>query len=74
MQHPNIDLYSCITSQFQQFFKRVFYLKQIIVITGAPFQREDRGNYLRCPPSLNPALGACERPTLLFAVILHRTV
>ena len=34
MQHRNIDLYSCIASDSQQFFKRVFYLKQIIVIMG----------------------------------------
>jgi len=34
MQHRNIDLCSCIASE-SQFFKRVFYLKQIIVITGA---------------------------------------
>jgi len=33
MQHRNTDLYSCKASELQ-FFKRVFYLKQIIVITG----------------------------------------
>jgi len=33
MQHRNTDLYSCIASE-RQFFKRVYYLKQIIVITS----------------------------------------
>jgi len=31
------ELYSCIASELQKFFKRVFYLKQINVITVAPF-------------------------------------
>jgi len=37
MQHGTIDLYSCIASESRQFFKRVFYLQQVIVITGNPF-------------------------------------
>jgi len=53
MHYPNIDLYSCIASE-SQFFKRVFYLKQIIVITGAPL--EGGGTIAPVAPPLNPAL------------------
>ena len=48
-QHQNIDLYSFIACEPQS-FKRVFYLKQIFVITGAPLERRARGNCPRCPP------------------------
>ena len=41
MQHRNIDLYSCIASEWQ-FFKREFYLKQRIVIMGYPWSGEPR--------------------------------
>jgi len=34
----------------QQFFKRIFYLKQMNVITGGPLERRARGNCARCPP------------------------
>ena len=50
MQHRNIDLYSCIASDSQQFFKRVFYLKQIIVIMGGAFERGHRCNSPRFSP------------------------
>ena len=42
----HLYLYSCIACESQS-FKRVFYLKQIFVITGAPLERRARGN---CPP------------------------
>jgi len=50
-----IELYSCISFESRQFFKGIFYLKQINVITVAPLERRTGGN---CPP-LNPALNAC---------------
>ena len=31
-----VELYSCIASESQKFFKRVFYLKQINFITAGP--------------------------------------
>jgi len=34
------DLHSCIAFESRQVFKRIFYLKQIIVITGAPSSGE----------------------------------
>jgi len=48
----NIELYSCISFESRQFFKRIFYLKQINIITGAPLERRVRGNCPRCPPPL----------------------
>jgi len=37
-----VELYSCIASESHKFSKRVFYLKQINFITGAPLQRGAR--------------------------------
>jgi len=54
MQHRKIDLHSCIASESRQFFKRVFYFKQINVITGAPL--EQGPGQLRPLYPLNPAL------------------
>ena len=48
------ELYSCIASESRKFFKRVFYLKQINFITGAPLQRGARGNFPRCPSLIRP--------------------
>ena len=50
MQHQNIDLYSCIACESQS-FKRIFYLKQIFVITGGPLGAEGPGQLPRCPPT-----------------------
>ena len=50
-QYRNIDLYYCISLEPQQFFKRVFYLKQIIVTTGGPLQLGSPG---QLPPFLPP--------------------
>ena len=47
MQHRNIQLYSCISCE-SKFFKRILYLKQIDVITGAPLERRVLGNCPRC--------------------------
>ena len=51
-----VELYFCIASQSQKFFKRVYYLKQINFIMGGPLQRGSRGNFSRFP--LNPPLPA----------------
>ena len=59
----HLYLYSCIACESQS-FKRVFYLKQIFVITGAPLERRARGNCPRCPPLIRPWLQAeskCKR-------------
>ena len=56
-QHRNIiELYCCIASETQKFFKRVFYLKQINYITGGPLAA---GGEAIAPlaSSFNPALG-----------------
>jgi len=53
MQHRNRDLYSCIACESQS-FKRVFYLKHIFVITGAPLERRARGNCPHCPSLIRP--------------------
>jgi len=56
LQHRNTDLYSCITSE-SQFFKGVFYLKQIFIITGCPLGVRGLGQLPHLPP-LDPALSA----------------
>jgi len=53
--HRNVELYSCISLESQRFFKRIFYLKQIIVITGGPLRAEGPGQLPPLPP-LNPGL------------------
>jgi len=53
-QHRSIELHSCISSESRQFFKRIFYLKQINVITGTPRIGEP-GAIVPVAP-LNPAL------------------
>jgi len=50
-----IELYSCIASESQKSFKRVFYLKQVSVITGGPLAVRGLGKLPPLPP-LNPAL------------------
>jgi len=55
----HLYLYSCIAFESQS-FKRVFYLKQIFVITGTPLERRARGNCPRFPP-FNPALDPTEQ-------------
>jgi len=45
----------CISFESRQFFKRIFYLKQINVITGGPLGTEGPGQLPSFPP-LNPAL------------------
>jgi len=57
MQHRNIELHSCISSESRQSFKRVFFFKQINVITGIPLERRTRG-IAPFPPTLNPTLAA----------------
>ena len=56
LQHRNIDLYSCIGSQ-SQFFKGVFYLKQIFIIMGCTLGVRGPGQLTPLPP-LDPALSA----------------
>jgi len=55
LQHQNIDLCSCIASE-SQFFEGVFYLKQIITITGLPWS-EGPGSITPVAP-LDPTLSA----------------
>jgi len=52
LQHRNINLYSCIASE-SQFFKGVFYLKQIIIITGCPLGG-GAGQLPPLPPLIRP--------------------
>jgi len=55
-----VELYSCIASESRKFFKQVFYLKQINVITGDPLQRGP-GQLLPfpSPPLIRPCLLPC---------------
>jgi len=55
MQHRNKDLYSFIACESQS-FKRVFYLKQILVITEGALGAEGQGQLPPLPHPLNPAL------------------
>jgi len=50
-----VDLYSCIASNSQTFFKRVFYLEQTNSVTGTLLQRGP-GQLTPLPPPVNPAL------------------
>jgi len=52
----DIKLYSCISFESRQFFKRKFYLKQTYAITGGPHGEEGPGQLPQFPPPLNPAL------------------
>jgi len=52
-----MELYSCIASESRKFFKQVFYLKQVSVITGGPLAVWGPGQ-LPPLPSLNAALVA----------------
>jgi len=45
-------LYSCIASESQKFFKRVFYLKQINFITWGPLAAGGPGQRPLLPPPL----------------------
>jgi len=47
-------LYSCIASESQKFFKRVFYFKKINFITRGPLAEGARGNCPRFPPLIRP--------------------
>jgi len=49
-----MNLYPCIASE-SQFFKGVFYLKQIIIITGCPLGVRGPGQLPPLPP-VDPAL------------------
>ena len=51
-----IELYSCISFESRQFFKRIFYLKQGNVIMWRPLRAEGPGQLPPLSPSLNPAL------------------
>jgi len=53
MQHQNTELYSCIASESWQFFKRVFYLKQMNCHHEVHWSGR-RGNCLRFPLSSGP--------------------
>jgi len=48
-----VELHSCIASDSRKFFKRVFYLKQINFITGAPCSGVP-GQMPRWPPLIRP--------------------
>jgi len=50
-QHRNMELYSCISFESRQFFKRIFSFKQINVITGGPLGAEGPG---QLTPSIRP--------------------
>ena len=65
-------MYSCISFESRQFFKRMFYLKQINVLTGAPLERRSRGNCPCCFPPLNPDLET-PRPYFHSSMIRSRS-
>ena len=73
-------MYSCISFKSRQFFKQIYYLEQINVITGSPLGAEVPG---QLPPLLpfNPALETLQmqdvntnfsRLALLFEIILNK--
>jgi len=47
-------LHSCIASESQRIYKRVFYLKQINFNTGGPLPAGGLGQLPPLPPTLNP--------------------
>jgi len=74
MQHRNLELYSCISSESWQFGKRAFVLKQISVITGDPLERRARGNCLHCRPPFNPALPTWDKAQSFMLQTLHKSL
>ena len=54
-QHRNIEFVFLYLFWIKTIFKRIFYLKQINVITGSPLGAEGPGQLTRCS-SINPTL------------------